>query len=81
MLRLLQIEGKLPYAYENIQEFLQTQEMFMQKALLELIVKNMKEFIPAAQNHTCMSDISILIRLTLMFSNEREFFECWKIQS
>ncbi|CBY22754.1 unnamed protein product [Oikopleura dioica] len=40
---------------ENIQEFLQTQEMFMQKALLELIVKNMKEFIPAAQNHTLTS--------------------------
>lgn len=40
---------------EDIQEFLQTQEMFMQKALIELFIKNHKELTPAAQNHTLTS--------------------------
>lgn len=64
---------------EDIQEFLQTQEMFMQKALIELYIKNYKELTPAAQNHTRKFELFIFTYLTLLFSLKREFFQCWKI--
>ena len=59
---------------DDIQEFRQTQEMFMQKALIELYIKNYKKLTPAAQNHTRKFELFILTYLTLLFSLKREFF-------